>query len=309
MSRIFAALAALNLLFVGPLTVCAQDATPVTGGVSTIYAADGAEIATITVKDFVDPFVDYDPTDVPIHGYHFVMANIGVENTGERTLTANPSDFVLVDTDGFAYYPVTVDRPDQGSVSDFSNKQMSAGDMISGAIFFQVLNDATLQSLKYGVSSGLLRTGLSITESPVLEAGETVKIMDHDGSDWSEVAVTDVTDPFKGFDQSYAPDRGQHYVAINVDIKNVGPRPMRIEPSDFYLVDTLGVVFASVTFNLAESSTEKFLDFQNGLKTGASTSGIIGFLVYNDANVAVVIYSPRDDRLITVATPAKEALG
>jgi hypothetical protein len=237
------------------------------------------------------------------------MANIAVENTGERTLAANPSDFVLVDTDGFAYYPVTVDRPDQGSVIDFSNKEISAGDKISGAIFFQVLNDATLQTLKYGVSSGLLGTVLSISESPIVEAGATVEIIDHDGSDWSEVAVTDVTDPFKGFDLSYAPARGQHYVAINVDIKNVGPRPMRIEPSDFYLVDTLGVVYASVTFNLAENATEKFLEIQDDLKTGASTSGIIGFLVYNDTNVAEVIYSPRGDRLITVATPATEVLG
>jgi Domain of unknown function (DUF4352) len=309
MSRLFAALAVLSLLLVRPLIVSAQDATPVTGRASTIFGTDGAEIATITVKDFVNPFVDYDPSVVPIHGYHFVMANIGVENTGERTLTANPSDFVLVDTDGFAYYPVTVDRPDQGRVTDFSNNQMSAGDKVSGAIFFQVLNDATLESLKYGVSSGLLDTVLSITESPILEAGETVEIMDHDGSDWSEVAVTDVTDPFKGFDQSYAPARSQHYVAINVDIKNVGPRPMRVEPTDFYLVDTHGVVYASVTFNLAESSTEKFLDFQNGLKTGASTSGIIGFLVYNDTNVAEVIYSPRADRLITVATLATVVLG
>jgi Domain of unknown function (DUF4352) len=305
MSRLLAALIALSLLLVGPLTVSAQDATPIAGSTSTIFGTDGSEVATVTVIDFVDPFEDYDSNYVPIHGYHFAMANIGVENTGQQAFTANPSDFVLVDTDGFAYYPVSVTRPDAGSITDFTQKEMSAGDRISGAIFFQVLNGATLQSLIYGVTSGLLGNIATFNENPPLAPGEPRKILDHDGSDWCQVAVSDIQDPFTEYHPNYAPPRGQHYVLINVTITNDSPRSMRIDPFSFYAVDDLGVANPAVSFNLAENSPLSFLERQDDLGTGATTEGVIGFLVFNDVEVVEIVYIPRGDRLITVATAAE----
>jgi archaellum component FlaG (FlaF/FlaG flagellin family) len=303
MIRSLVALVVVSLLFVGPLSGSAQDATPEVGGAATIYGPDGTEVATITVNDFIDPFVDYDPNDPPVRSYHYVMVNIGVENTGEQTFSANPNDFVLVDSDGFAHVPLSVSRPDPGSVSDFVSSEMSVGDKISGAVFFHVANDSTLQSLKYGIGGGLLGTVLEINPVAPIPPGEAVTVIDNDGSEWSEVMVSDIVDPFQGFDPSYAPQRGQHYVLIDVTITNVGPRPMRVDPTNFFVLDTQGVLYGSVSFNLAAGATEKLFESQNELKTDASASGVIGFLVYNDSVISEVVYAPRGDRVITVATP------
>jgi len=306
MTRPLVALVLVSLLFVGPLSVSAQDATPEVGGAATIYGPDGAEVATITVNEFIDPFVDYDPNDPPVRSYHYVMVNIGVENTGEQTFSANPNDFVLIDSDGFAYVPLTVSRLDPGSVSDFESSEMSVGDKMSGAVFFLVANDATLQSLKYGIGGGLLGTVLEINPVAPIPPGETVTVIDHDGSEWAEVTVSDIADPFEGYDPNYAPQRGQHYVVIDVTITNVGPRPMRIEPTNFFLLDDQGVLYGSLSLNLAEGATEEILESQSELRTDASTSGVIGFLVYNDSVISEVVYAPRGDRVITVATPGTD---
>jgi hypothetical protein len=301
MSRIFASFFALCFVLVGSLSVAAQDATPAAGGSASITGPEGAGSATVTVAEFVDPFADYDPSYRPLHGYHFVMASISVENTGQLPFTIYPSDFQLVDTDGFTYYVTQIARIDQGSTGDFSGSDgMSAGDQISGAIFFQVLNEATVQSLVYtGVDR--LTTILSVSDPEIPAIGEPKTIIDYDGTDWAEVTITGIKDPFESFDPNYAPERGQHFVLINITITNVGPRPLSIDPYTFYLVDAEGFAYYPANLYFPAESPLQLLQYADGLETGQSAEGVLGFQVFNDVEVTEVIFRPGGDRLITIA--------
>ena len=301
MPRILASLVALCLLLVGSLSVSAQDATPAAGGSVAITGPEGSGSATVTISDFVDPFVDYDPSYRPLHGYHFVMASISVENTGQLPFMIYPTDFQLVDTEGFTYYATQVSRIDQGSVGDFAGSNgMSAGDQISGALFFMVLNDAPVQSLIYsGVDRLTTIASISKLEAPAI--GEPVTIIDYDGTDWAEVTITGLKDPFESFDPSYAPERGQHYVLINITITNVGPRPLSIDPYAFYLVDADGFAYNPANLYFPADSPLQILQYADGLETGQSVEGVLGFQVFNDVEVTEVIFRPLGDRLITVA--------
>jgi Domain of unknown function (DUF4352) len=301
MPRVLASLVALCLLLVGSLSVSAQDATPAAGGSVTITGPEGAGSATVTISDFVDPFVDYDPGYRPMYGYHFAMASISVENTGQLPFTIYPTDFQLVDTDGFTFYATQIVRIDQGSVSDFAGSNgMSAGDQISGAIFFQVLNEATVQSLVYS-SIDRLTTIATFSEQEAPAIGEPLTIIDYDGSDWAEVTITGIIDPFESFDPSYAPERGQHYVLINITITNVGPRPLSIDPNTFYVVDADGFAYYPANLYFPAESPLQLLQYATGLETGQSVEGVLGYQVFNDVEVTEVIFRPLGDRLITVA--------
>jgi hypothetical protein len=301
MRRVLASLVALCLLLVGSLSVSAQDATPAAGGSVTITGPEGAGSATVTISDFVDPFVDYDPGYRPMRGYHFAMASISVENTGQLPFTIYPTDFQLVDTDGFTYYATQIVRIDQGSVSDFAGSNgMSAGDQISGAIFFQVLNEATVQSLVYNSLDRLI-TIASFSEQEAPAIGEPLTIVDYDGSDWAEVTITGIIDPFESFDPSYAPERGQHFVLINITITNVGPRPLSIDPYTFSLVDADGFAYYPANLYFPAESPLQLLEYATGLETGQSVEGVLGYQVFNDVEVTEVIFRPLGDRLITVA--------
>jgi hypothetical protein len=301
MPRILASLVALCLLLVGSLSVSAQDATPAAGGSVAITGPEGAGSATVTISDFIDPFEDYDPGYRPMHGYHFVMASISVENTGQLPFTIYPTDFQLVDTDGFTYYATVVARLDQGSIGDFAGLDgMSAGDQISGALFFQVLNGVPVQSLVYS-GTDRLTTIASFSDVEAAAIGEAVTIKDYDGSDWAEVAITGIKDPFELFDPNYAPERGQHFVLINITITNVGPRPLSVDPYSFYLVDADGFVYYPANLYFPPESPLQLLEYADGLETGQSVEGVLGYQVFNDVEVTEVIFRPLGDRLITVA--------
>jgi hypothetical protein len=301
MSRILASIFALCLVLVGSLSVAAQEATPAAGGSTSITGPEGAGSATVTVSDFVDPFEDYDPSYRPLRGYHFVMATISVENTGQLPFTIYPTDFQLVDTDGFTYYATQVARIDQGSVADFTGADaMSAGNIVSGAIFFQVLNEATVQSLVYG-SFDRLTTVASFTDVEAPAIGEPKTIIDYDGSDWAEVTISGIIDPFESFDPSYAPERGQHFVLLNITITNAGPRPLSIDPYTFALVDAEGFVYSPTDLYFPPDSPLQLLQYADSVGTSQSVEGVLGFQVFNDVEVTEVIFRPGGDRLITVA--------
>jgi Domain of unknown function (DUF4352) len=308
MRRLFVPVAALCLLLLGSINVSAQEATPVAGGSTTIVGTDGAEAATITVTDFVDPFEDYDPNYVPLLGYHFVMASITVENSGQQPFAISPTDLQLIDTDGFTYYITQLARTDQTGIADFQGQNgMSPGDKVSGAIFFQVLNGATLQSLAYISQGNRVATIVSFTGVTSAPIGQPNTIVGFDLAPWAEVTVSDLQDPFQAYPQGYDPERGQHYVMINVTLTNIGERPFAIDPYAFYLIDQEGFAYTPVNLAFAEDSPLKNLEYTDSVEPGASISGVIVFQVVNGIDVSQIVFIGRGDRLVTIASAGSAA--
>jgi hypothetical protein len=304
MRSVLASVAALCLLLLGLISVAsvaAQDATPTASGPATIVGSDGAEAATVTLTDFVDPFEEYDPNYAPILGYHFVMASITVENTGSQPFTIYPTDFQLVDTTGFTYYITQLTRIDQSGVADFSGQDsMSAGDKASGAMYFQVLNGATLQSLVYYAQGNRIVTISKFADATVAPLGEPTTIVDYDGTSWAEITASDLQDPFTAYQQGYDPERGQHYVLVNLTITNTGERPLNLDPSAFYLVDKEGFAYSLDYLTFPDDSPLKNLEYTDSLEPGASVSGVITFQVVNGVESSAIVFFGRGDRLVTI---------
>lgn len=301
MRKVLASVAALCLMLLGSVPVFAQDATPAASGSATIIGNDGAEAATVAVTDFADPFEDYDPNYAPILGYHFVMANITVENTGTQPFSIYPTDFQLVDANGFTYYITQLSRSDQSGVADFSGQDsMSAGDKASGALYFQVLNDAPLQSLVYYAQGNRIVTIASLSPVATAPLGQPTTILDYDGTSWAEITPSGLQDPFTGYQPGYDPERGQHYLLVNLKITNTGERPLSFDPSAFYLVDNEGFAYSLAYLTFPEDSPLKALQYTDSLAPGASVSGVIAFQVVNGVDSAAIVFLGRGDRLVTI---------
>jgi hypothetical protein len=308
MRSVIATVAALCLLLLGSMSVAAQDATPAASGPATIIGGDGAEAATVTLTDFVQPFEDYDPNYTPTLGYHFVMASITVENTGSQPFSIYPTDFQLVDANGFTYYITQLARTDQSGVGDFSGQDsMSAGDKVSGAIYFQVLNGATVQSLVYYAQGNRIVTISKFADAAVAPLGEPTTIVDYDGTSWAEITASDLEDPFTAYQQGYDPERGQHYVLVNLTITNTGERPLNFDPSAFYLVDKEGFAYSLDYLTFPDDSPLKNLEYTDSLEPGASVSGVITFQVVNGVESSAIVFLGRGDRLVTIVDTSPAA--
>jgi hypothetical protein len=94
---------------------------------------------------------------------------------------------------------------------------------------------------------GLLVPGLAQAQSgtPTTETsgsvgvpmGTAVPIVGPDGSPIGSITVSNITDPFTGFDASSAPQRGYHYALAEVTISNTGSAPMEVAPNYIMGID------------------------------------------------------------------------
>lgn len=308
MGRTIATLAILLGLLAGTMsTTFAQSdgATPAAAGAAVpIFGSDGQEEATVEVTSVVDPFEDYDSSSGPDRGFHWVMATVTMTATGDRALEANGFGFVLIDTDGFLYYPGFVFRTQESvdATPDFPGGTLEGGDSMSGAVFFQILDGTAPGLLLYQPSFDRLTTVADLRDEPVAQ-GDEVAFIASDGAPAGTITVDGVDMPFEGYDSGDSPQRGFEYAAITVTVTNDGNSPLEVDPYDFALVDTEGFVYTSYgLFRSAELEAQQpSLQYNEALAPGESVSGIVTFQVFAGVEPGLIVYAPNSDRHIRVA--------
>jgi hypothetical protein len=153
-------------------TVAAQDATPeaenapasgepAVGDTVVYIGNDGKEAGTITVNQVVDNFEDYDSDfGEPDRGYHFVALEVTIENTGSKTIEAQTYDVLLQDTDGFLYGYAFISRTEEQEEDqpELEDIELEGGDSVTGWVFYQVVDGATLSHVFWQPDSGRLVT-------------------------------------------------------------------------------------------------------------------------------------------------------
>ena len=120
------------------VTVLDLRTAPVAAGTPvTILNTSGAEAAQVTVNSVTAPFEGYDASSAPPRGSTYVAVDVTVTNTGSSVLSVSPSDFWVIDADGFVLSSTYVTRTDT-TVPDYDYIDLNPGDSQHGMLVYQI---------------------------------------------------------------------------------------------------------------------------------------------------------------------------
>ncbi len=190
---ILALLALIGAAGLGGSRALASVNGPEQGDPASIINFDGDELATITVTDIQDPFEEYSEFSEPEEGTRFVMAQIEIENTGERPFEFSEYDVYVRDTLGRTYGSTFI-SPEEGFEEDnppLEGSNMGSGDTISGALYFVVFEDAELSDILYQSTANDTSVLVSIADLNESEASSSGGGDDEDADTGDEDATPD----------------------------------------------------------------------------------------------------------------------
>lgn len=297
MRKAFTALLALMLVagFVSHIGSTARARQTSSGG-TTVLSNSGDPYATVSVDAIADPFEGYDASSPPPRGFRFVMLTVSITNDTDTAIDPYPYAIAVVDQDGFLAQSTYVYRTDT-TVPDFPSDAIEPGATATGALFFQVLASSDVAEIVYMPGYSQLYVLASDVAAPA--SGAPVTILGEEGGELGTVTISDVTDPYKEVDPSYAPPRGYHYVAATITFENTSSRPISVDPSTFVLVDGDG--FAATPSGAYRGDAPEVPDFQyTDVAPGESLTGVVTYEVFNDAAPARIYYSAGGTQLVTL---------
>jgi hypothetical protein len=132
------------------ITVLDLRTAPVAAGTPvTILNASGAEAAQVTVNSVTAPFEGYDASSAPPRGSTYVAVDVTVTNTGSSVLSVSPSDFWVIDADGFVLSSTYVTRTDT-TVPDYDYIDLNPGDSQHGMLVYEIYQGVPVAMIAYG---------------------------------------------------------------------------------------------------------------------------------------------------------------
>jgi len=137
-----------------------------------------------------------------------------------------------------------------------------------------------------------------------------VEVVDESGDPSLTITVSNVNEDWDEFSDFSTPDRGFHFVYLEVTVENVGKRSADVASYDFFIRDEQGFLYGKAYVSLADgSAAEDVGEFDPGdpIEAGDSVTGYIVFMVPNESTLVDAFYSPSG-RLITVATFGGDAI-
>jgi hypothetical protein len=310
------------LLIIGPAWIgsaSAQDATPSSSGrppaagaaelgtAVTYIDQEGVEHGEVAVTEIFDPFTDYDEGYEPAEGTRYVVLHVSFEATGEASFDADPNDLLLRDSDGYLWSPASVNRGSEPAMPDAQSQTMAVGNKISGAVGFNVPEDAEISEIYYQPESGhlILLADLAGADRVPAAIGDEVTYVDAEGAERGIVSVMEVTDPFTDYPEGYEPTEGGRYVVIAVSFEATGSGSFEADPYDFLLRDENGFLWAPASVNRGPEPAMPDAQSQT-LAPGNKISGAIGFVVPADSAIEQVFYQPESGHLILLAELSEE---
>ncbi|MGD9712325.1 MAG: DUF4352 domain-containing protein [Thermomicrobiales bacterium] len=301
--RLFVVMTLVVIGFGSAIQATAQDAgTPPAGFAESgpILGVDGSVLGSIQVTAIEDPFLNYDPTSPPAYGMRFVAVTFDIDATGDRPWSFNPGHLVAVDNNGFLISGASPRLSADAVVALLANQDVAPAATLTGTMVFPVAKDASLDRIAYAPASDrhvvIARLG-DVPPAP----GEPVTVVASDGSVIAEITVSDVQNPFTAFDQSSPPQRGSNYVLVTVSVTNPGPRPMRLDPNAFLVVDVEGFVYRPVGIRREETPPAD-LAYTDPFAAGGSVTGGLGYQVLSGIGLETLVFVPASDRLVELAT-------
>jgi hypothetical protein len=275
---------------------------PVTGDERTINTLEGDTLGLITVEDVQDPFEDYVDGSAPDDDMRYVLLRVAFDATGEEIFDAQPNAIMVRDSDGVLWRPTNV-RRDDPSLPDLQSQPLSPGNRVSGAVIFEVPEEAELSHVVYRPESSRILTLADLVEAtaglPGVGDEVTYSRLDNEGAA-ATISVMDFEDPFEGQADGSEPEDGMRYVTVTVSIEATGTEVFEANPREILLRDTNGFLWAPVNINRGEDVSQPNLDPQP-LAPGNRISGVLGYAVPEDTVVDRVLFFASNDQVFVLA--------
>jgi hypothetical protein len=135
-------------------------------------------------------------------------------------------------------------------------------------------------------------------EPPAL--GTAVPFVDADGVTRGSITVTEVFDPFEGYNPDYPPELGSRVVAVTIAFDADAGDRFDVTPWAVVLQDSDGFIWNQGSVLFADDMLIPELTSQT-LAPGSRITGVVGFVLPEGADPARVFYQPESSRLITLA--------
>lgn len=165
------------------ITVLDMNKTAISPGTKVSFLdANLQPVADITVTEVIDPLTDFNPSSPPQRGFAYAGINVTIANTGAAALTANSSDFTVVDVDGFTAAVAGVNRTANATAATpdlQSGASIEPGQSLTGVISYQVLKGSKLNQVFYSPQGRFLEVvnlagkGVQVSATPGPDAAAT----------------------------------------------------------------------------------------------------------------------------------------
>ena len=317
LSRSFIALAmALMLVLSSAVGVLAQatpeaddtagEAGPALGDAVVLFDSRGDELLQIAVTEMVDPDDAIEGAD---RGFFWVGIQVVVSNSSDSDVDFNAYAIQLVDEQGFIYNQGFASRDDEDYTArpDFTESTVPAGEAISGWIFYQVVNGATIDWIVFSDPFSAQQFAvLANLAGQTVEDGAQVPFYDAGGDEVGTSSVDEIVTEFEDVDSEVSPPRGSTVVGVSVTIENTGTDDVQPSSSSFLLVDDLGYVYYPAFYFRGEESLAQYPEFTGDVvAAGDAVTGYVLFEIPGDAEVAYVVFQPDFSQAYIIAQPGE----
>lgn len=141
-----------------------------------------------------------------------------------------------------------------------------------------------------------------VVNEPNPELGDTISYVSESGSEIARLRATEVLLNWDEFSEYYPPRPGFQYVAIMVDITNLGSRgSLIVRADDFRLQDVDGFFFSRSWADAAEGSELIPSESEIGVSSGETEELVLIYEVLTGVELGHLFWQPEYERLLTVA--------
>lgn len=290
------------LLTLGLATSVFAQAAPEVGDERTINNAEGETLGLVTIQEVVDPFDDYVDGSAPEDGMRYVLLQVAFEATGDSVFDAQPNAIMVRDAEGVLWRPTNV-RRDDPSLPDLQAQPLSPGNRVSGAVVYEVPENAELTQVLYRPDSSRIVTlaGLvdAMADFPVVgdEATHT-RLGEEDAA--VTISVLDIEDPFEDQADGNDPEEGMRYVTLTISLEATGSAVFAASPRDVVLRDTDGFLWTPTNINRGEDVAQPNLEDQP-LAPGNRISGVLSYQIPEDTVIDRVLFMASNDQVFVLA--------
>jgi hypothetical protein len=262
--------------------------------------AQGNQLGTILIRDFADPFTEFEPTAPPAEGQRYAMLTVTFEAAEDQSFAADPYQIQLLDSNGFLYYPGWVPRPADATVPDLQSQNLAPFDRVSGVIPYVLPADASIVRILYRGDGSRFMTLADLGDAGSVALGEPRPIASAEGVTVGSVALREVMDPFIGFDPAYPPPEGQHYVGLDLAFEAAADQAVWAYPSSVLIIGSDGVVYYPTWVSRPQPYLLQDVE-STPLSPGDRVSGFVGYTLPEGVTVDAVMYNSDYDRYLLLA--------
>ncbi|HYI23984.1 MAG TPA: DUF4352 domain-containing protein, partial [Thermomicrobiales bacterium] len=172
-------------------------------------------------------------------------------------------------------------------------------DRVTGMVGFQIPAQASVATVLLTPESSRLLVVSSledIGDGPG-DLGDPVAYADPVTGAEGEITITEIADPFEEYPEGSDPQPDTRYVLVTVTVENTGTEPIDIGPSSFVLHDAAGYLWTYAFVPRESDVTVPDLQSQQ-LAPGSRVSGVVGFVLSEDTDLAGVVLQPEFSRII-----------